>query len=407
MSSAHLDHALFSDHRPGSEPIPGYRLLAPLGKGGFGEVWKAEAPGGLLKAIKFVQGMLHGLDDNTPADDEMRAIQRIKSVRHPFILSMERVEVVKGELVIVLELADKSLGDVLRDEMAAGKSGIARTRLLGYLREAAEALDLLNFQHQLQHLDVKPQNLFLVSNHVKVGDFGLVSSLSRHEGNGRGGAPIASTPLYAAPEVFQGVIGPHADQYSLAIVYQELLTGTLPFKARNVRQLLMAHLQTEPDLRSLPAADRPLVARALAKDPARRFPSCSDFIHALTTGQSELVAAVSPSSRSAQGVRGASGSKALEPAPDEGTSEGGMLHFCFSTTLPAHLIRLRLDGFQSQWNARVVTANAEGFVLQLQAPRSFWQRWQGPQPQVEVHLRVVPINDSSQSGIDVGAAIKQ
>ena len=54
--------------------------------------------------------------------------------------------------------------------------GLARDRLLNYLREAAEALDVMHSRHHVQHLDVKPQNLFLVSDHVKVGDFGLVRS---------------------------------------------------------------------------------------------------------------------------------------------------------------------------------------------------------------------------------------
>jgi serine/threonine protein kinase len=271
-----------------SEPIPGYRLIEPLGSGGFGEVWKAEAPGGLLKAIKFVHGSPHALDEaHAPAEEELRAIARVKAIRHPFLLSMERVEVVDGELVIVLELADKNLGDLLAEARAAGKPGVPREALLGYLREAAEALDLMNVRYDLQHLDVKPQNLFLVSNHVKVGDFGLVNSLK-----GAHAAAVqlgAITPLYASPEVFQGSLSRHSDQYSLAVVYQELLTGTLLFDGRNSRQLLMQHIQGEPDLRPLPPGDRLIVARALSKNPQSRFPSCSDFLHALTAGQTEVV----------------------------------------------------------------------------------------------------------------------
>ena len=61
----------------------------------------------------------------------------------------------------------------------------------------------------------------------------------------------AITPLYAAPELFLGKISRHCDQYSLAISFQELLTGTLPYIGKNARQLLMMHTQGEPDLSSL------------------------------------------------------------------------------------------------------------------------------------------------------------
>src|SRR5437660_2604819 len=139
------------------------------------------------------------------------------------------------------------------------------------------------FRSGLQHLDVKPGNLFLVSNHVKVADFGLVNSLT---GVGPGKTatlpPGAITPLYASPELFQGTLSRHCDQYSLALVYQELLTGTLPFNGKNTRQLLLQHTGQEPDLTPLPAEDQPVVARALAKDPNQRFPSCTDFVRALT-----------------------------------------------------------------------------------------------------------------------------
>src|SRR5262245_61690264 len=166
------------DKRPQAEPIRGYRLLEPLGSGGFGEVWKCEAPGGLFKAIKFVYGDLDAVGgDGAQAAEELQAIERVKAIRHPFLLSLDRVECVAGELMIVTELADRSLHEVLLYYQKAGLPGIPRGELLGYLREAAEVLDLMNQQHGLQHLDVKPRNLFLVSSHVKVADFGLVNSL--------------------------------------------------------------------------------------------------------------------------------------------------------------------------------------------------------------------------------------
>ena len=164
---------------PNAEPIPGYRLIERLGGGGFGEVWKAEAPGGLHKAIKFVFGDLQAADDDdgARAEQELKALSRVKTVRHPYILSLERFDIIDGQLIIVMELADRTLWDRFKECRSQGLPGIPRDELLGYMEETAEALDLMNTQYQLQHLDIKPQNLFLVYNHVKVADFGLVKDL--------------------------------------------------------------------------------------------------------------------------------------------------------------------------------------------------------------------------------------
>jgi serine/threonine protein kinase len=267
---------------PGAEPLPGYRLIERLGSGGFGEVWKCEAPGGLFKAIKFVGDPEGPPCDSPPAAAlEREALRRIKDVRHPFILSLERVEVVDGSLVVVMELADRSLHDVCAAYQAAGLPGVPRQELLGYLLEAAEALDVMNFEHGLAHLDIKPHNLFVVAKHVKVADFGLVYRLG--EGGPDAGSPREGgfTAQYAAPEVWRGAVSRHSDQYSLAIVYQLLLTGSAPFAGRNARRLMVQHLTAEPDLGPLPDEDRPALARALSKAPEERFPSCLDFVKAL------------------------------------------------------------------------------------------------------------------------------
>lgn len=267
---------------PGLEPLPGYRLVEPLGTGGFGEVWKCEAPGGIYKAIKFVYGNLNSLDgDAMRAEQELKALQRVKEVRHPFVCSMERIDIVSGELLIVMELAEKTLNDCFLDAQSAGLPGIPRDILLGYLRDAAEGLDFLNDKHNLQHLDIKPRNLFLIADRVKVADFGLVKHLERSTASGFMGGV---SPLYAAPETFSGKVSRHSDQYSLAIVYIELLTGRRPFNGRNIRQLAIQHMTEPPDLSGLSAEDQAVLARALAKDPAERFPSCLAFVRALYSG---------------------------------------------------------------------------------------------------------------------------
>jgi serine/threonine protein kinase len=262
-----------------AEPIPGYKLIDRLGGGGFGEVWRAEAPGGLHKAIKFVYGDLQDAgEDGVRACQELKALTRVKSVRHPYILSLERFDIVDGQLLIVMELADRSLWDRYKEYKAQGLKGIPREELLQYMEETAEALDLMNVEYQLQHLDIKPQNLFLVHNHIKVADFGLVKDLEGMMASVTGGV----TPVYAAPETFEGWISRFSDQYSLAIVYQELLTGQRPFAGTNIRHLVLQHLQGTPDVSALPLHDRPIIARCLAKKPDERFPNCLEMVRALS-----------------------------------------------------------------------------------------------------------------------------
>ncbi len=264
----------------GQEPLPGYRLLEPLGRGGFGEVWKAEAPGGLHKAIKFVADTNSGnADDDASLRQEFEAFERVKRIRHPFLLMLERVELLPDDLVMVMELADHQLQDRFNECLAAGHPGVPRDELLGYLADAAEVLDLLSVQHGLQHLDIKPANLFLVCGRVKVGDFGLAR---RHEltvstpGSNRG-----LTPKYVAPEILHGRVDPRSDQYCLALVYFEMLTGRFPYPAKSPQQMMLAHAASAPDLGPLPEGDRAAVAKALAKAPTDRFRTCLEFVHAL------------------------------------------------------------------------------------------------------------------------------
>jgi serine/threonine protein kinase len=187
---------------PGAEPLPGYRLIRPLGTGGFGEVWLCEAPGEIHKAIKFVYGNLDAEDgSNVRAEQELRAIKNMREVRHPFVLTIERIDNCEGELVIVMELAEKSLHDCLVEQQELGRLGIPRDHLISYLADAADGLDYLIDRYNLLHLDVKPRNLFLVGNHVKVADFGLVKSLERQSSTGLMGG---MSPMYAAPRRSKG-----------------------------------------------------------------------------------------------------------------------------------------------------------------------------------------------------------
>ncbi|MCA9241253.1 MAG: protein kinase [Planctomycetales bacterium] len=259
---------------PNTKPqLEGYELIDKLGAGGYGEVWSARVPGGLTKAVKII----YGRQDDQRAANELKSLERIREVRHPFVVSLERIEFVGGRLLVVSELADGSLRDRFVQCVEQGLPGIPREELLGYLRDTADALDYLTERHQLQHLDIKPENLLLLAGHAKVADFGLVKAVGDKTQSIVGGM----TPAYAPPEVFQGNPSRQSDQYSLAVLYQELLTGELPFDGQNVAELTLQHLHDDPNLLSLGENDHFAVSRALSKSPEHRYESCTEFVRAL------------------------------------------------------------------------------------------------------------------------------
>ncbi|MGI9516930.1 MAG: protein kinase domain-containing protein, partial [Pirellulaceae bacterium] len=257
-----------------NQSVLGYILRERIGVGGYGEVWSAEAPGGMLKAVKFI----FGFHDEKRAQRELKALDRIKHIRHPFLLSLERIDIVDGRMVVITELAEMCMKTRFNQCLETGMAGIEREELVMYVRESADALDYIAESFSLAHLDIKPENLLLVGGHAKVADFGLVKDLQAVNQSLMDGL----TPAYAAPELFDGRPGLRSDQYSLAIVYQEMLTGSRPFSGATAAQLANQHLHSRPNLNDLPRADQAVVARALAKQPDKRFPNCGAFVEELS-----------------------------------------------------------------------------------------------------------------------------
>ncbi|MCA9127520.1 MAG: serine/threonine protein kinase [Planctomycetales bacterium] len=258
---------------PGYEPLPGYVLRNRLGAGGYGEVWSADAPGGLQKAVKII----FGTADDAKASRELKSLERISKVHHPFLLSLERIEVVNNQVVIVTELAESTLYDRFDMYREKGLRGIPRAALLEFLRDAADTLDFLAQKHSLQHLDIKPGNLLIIADRIKVADFGLVKDLYDRDMSMVSGL----TPAYSAPEIFDGTPDYRSDQYSLAIVFMEMLTGEMPFQGATLSELARQHIGHAPNLDALPPADRPIIARALSKNPIDRYTTCRQMVDQL------------------------------------------------------------------------------------------------------------------------------
>jgi len=250
----------------------GYRLLNRLGKGAFGEVWRAEAPGRIAAAVKIIHRSLqHEL-----AQRELQALDIIKEIRHPFLLQTHAYWSMEDQLLIAMDLADGTLTDRLKQCRDEGLPGIPAPELLKIFREAAEGLDFLQ-KNNVLHRDIKPANILLLAGHAKVADFGLAKLQ-----DAAASMTTLGTPNYMAPEVWQSKLHPASDQYALACSYGEMRLGRLPFtSAKDMVTAMSAHLWEEPDLTGLPEAEQQVLRRALNKNPEERYPSCLAFVAAL------------------------------------------------------------------------------------------------------------------------------
>jgi len=261
----------------GVEPVPGYVLVRRLGRGGFGEVWEATAPGGVRVALKFIRL------DTAEAGPEQRALEVIRDIRHPHLLDVQFAVRAQDCLVIGMPLCDESLWDRLRACRDRSLPGLPRDELLCYMNELARAIDFLNeLRHPagdgtlvgVQHRDIKPQNIFLVGGSARLADFGLAKVIQTTVAD----CSLWLSPNYVAPEVLEGRVARWTDQYSLAVTYYHLRTGRLPFNAESINQMIKAHLLDPPDLTALAPEERPVLARALAKRPEERWPTCRAFV---------------------------------------------------------------------------------------------------------------------------------
>jgi serine/threonine protein kinase len=254
-------------------PSEGYTLGEEIGQGEFGRVYRARAPGGGEVAVKMIHRPLSDLSSQR----ELKALELIRSLRHTYLLQTHCYWSLKDRLVIVMELADDSLHDWLRQCQKAGLPGVPTAELVTFFKEAAEALDFLH-ANNVMHRDIKPANLLRLKGHAKVADFGLARL---QHGRQEAATVFGGTLLYMPPECWRNEVSVQSDQYSLAVTYAEMRLGRRVIRGRSMPEIMQEHLLGTPDLAGLGEAETRVVSKALSKNPEHRYSTCSEFACAL------------------------------------------------------------------------------------------------------------------------------
>jgi hypothetical protein len=356
-------------------------------------MWRALAPDGRKRFVRFLLG--YGTEDVPDGP-----LARLALIHHEHLAKIEIVRDGPSRVGLVYEIDDDNLAARLKEHMQSGLPGVPREELLEHLGAVAAALDGLAAEHRLHHLTLSPRSVALVDGKARLLDFGLAELFWIPAGQQAG----AFNTRYAAPELFDGGDVGRADQYSLALIFQEMLTGAHAFRNLNARQMANARRRGNPDLGMLPATDRFLVHRALHQDPEHRFASCSELVEALSgvAAKANVVrpVAISPS-RLAPAAAVASGDAVNEliSRASEGcqvresrglrfllTPEGSILHYCCARLVPS-MVPLKLAGFREQWKAELLERDDDRYLYRVPLSGSLWRRALGMLPSLAVEIR--------------------
>jgi serine/threonine-protein kinase len=263
-----------------------YEIVAPLGSGAMGEVYRARDERlGRDVAIKVLSSWA-AADSEMLRRFELEA-QAAAAISHPGIMSIYDIGRTDAGPFIVSELLE---GETLRQRLQHGPLAASAAVDLG--RQAAEALAAAH-DHGIVHRDLKPENLFVTSGgRLKILDFGIARLVRQAASSGTTVATpaievtsagmIIGTYGYMAPEQIHGHAADHqSDLFSLGVVLYEMLSGRQAFPGSSHVEIGHAVLTTDPPLTDVPAELRQIVSRCLEKNPAQRIGSAKELATAL------------------------------------------------------------------------------------------------------------------------------
>jgi len=264
----------------------GYTVIRRLGSGGMGEVYLAQHPRlPRQDALKILRAEVSA--DGEYRDRFEREADVAAALWHPHIVGVHDRGEFAGQLWIAMDYVDGTdAARLLHDRYPNGMPGQEVAELI------AAVADALDYAHQrnLLHRDVKPANILLAhpdspDQRILLADFGIARWVDDPSGLTATNMTVG-TVSYAAPEqLMGGALDGRADQYALAATAFHLLTGSPPFQNSNPAVVISQHLNAAPpniaDRRPELAALDPVLAKALAKEPADRYERCADFARAL------------------------------------------------------------------------------------------------------------------------------